>query len=138
MDTLDELRSKRRALPRTRIGRSIVIEGEFVCDEDVAVDGRVSGFLHVGGGSLTIGEPARVEGDVRAARVAVRGTVRGTISASERIELRASADVTADISATHVVVADGAQFTGRVDMGRRTIAAKVAQFKAGRAASSRS
>ena len=114
----------------TRIGRTVVIDGEFICDEDVSIDGRLSGYLHTGAGALTIGEPARIEGDVRATRVVVRGTVSGSISASERIELSATARVTADISATHVVIADGALLNGRVDMGRRTIAVKVAQFKA--------
>jgi cytoskeletal protein CcmA (bactofilin family) len=118
----------------TRIGRTVVFDGEFICDEDVSIDGRLSGFLHTGAGALTIAEPARIEGDVRATRVVVRGTVSGSISASERIELGATARVTADISATHVVIADGALFNGRVDMGRRTIAVKVAQFKAGQAA----
>ena len=56
--------------------------------------------------------------------------MQGSISAGQRIELTPSAVVTGDLSATQVVIADGAQFNGRVDMGRRTIAAKVAQYKA--------
>ena len=60
----------------------------------------------------------------------MHGTVQGSISAGQRIELTATAVVTGDLSATQVVLTEGAQFNGRVDMGRRTIAAKVAQFKA--------
>ena len=71
-----------------------------------------------------------LDATIRAARVVVQGTVNGSISAGERIELAPSARVTGDLSATQVVIADGAQFNGRVDMARRTIAAKVAQYKA--------
>jgi cytoskeletal protein CcmA (bactofilin family) len=114
----------------THIGPSVVFDGTLTTDEDITIDGQLSGSLHVRDADLTIGRPARVDASLRAHRVVVFGTVRGTISASERIELTSSAVVTGDISATHVVIAEGARFNGRVDMGRRTIAARVAQYQA--------
>jgi cytoskeletal protein CcmA (bactofilin family) len=71
-----------------------------------------------------------VEADVRCLRVLVLGTVTGSIQATERIELGATATVNGSLSANRVVIVEGARFTGRVDMDKRTIAAKVAQFKA--------
>ena len=44
----------------------------------------------------------------------------------ERIELAASSKVDGTLSAERVVIADGARFNGSVDMGRRTIATKMA------------
>jgi cytoskeletal protein CcmA (bactofilin family) len=82
---------------------------------------------------LTIGERAQIQADVRGARVVVRGLVSGAISASERIELTATATVDGSLSANRVVVADGAQFNGRIDMDQRTIAARVAHYKASQA-----
>jgi cytoskeletal protein CcmA (bactofilin family) len=117
----------------THIGASAVFDGDLTCDEDVTIDGQLVGAIHVREASLTIGRSGRVESTVRAARVVVHGTVQGTITASERIDLSPSAVVTGDLSAEIVVVADGAQLNGRVDMGRRTIAAKVAQYKAAHA-----
>jgi len=114
----------------THIGPSTVFDGDLTCDEDVTIEGRLAGSLHVREGALIVAKPGHVESAVRAVRAIVHGTVQGTITASERIELTASANVTGDLSATQVVIADGAQFHGRIDMGRRTIAAKVAQYKA--------
>ena len=67
---------------------------------------------------------------MRAARVVVRGQVEGAIIASERIELASSANVEGSLSANRVVIAEGARFNGRIDMDQRTIAVKVAQYKA--------
>jgi cytoskeletal protein CcmA (bactofilin family) len=114
----------------THLGRSLVLTGELTSDEDIAIDGQVHGHVFVRDATLTIGEHARVEADVRGMRVQVRGVVTGSISASQRIELYPSARVDGNLSANQVVIADGAQFGGRIDMDQRTIAAKVAQFKA--------
>jgi cytoskeletal protein CcmA (bactofilin family) len=113
----------------TSIGRSLAITGELTGDEDVTINGRMHGPVSIPHGALLVTESARVEGDVRAARVVVRGAVEGTIMASERIELQASAVVAGSLSANHIVMADGATFNGRIDMDQRTIAAKVAQYK---------
>jgi cytoskeletal protein CcmA (bactofilin family) len=114
----------------THIGESVVFDGNLSCDEDVTIDGRLVGNIHVRAAALTVGRSGRLESAIRAARVVVHGTVQGTITASDRIELAPSSVVTGDLSATEVVIADGAQFNGRIDMGRRTIAARVAQYKA--------
>jgi cytoskeletal protein CcmA (bactofilin family) len=115
----------------TTIGHSITINGEVSSDETLRVDGNVRGQIHMREAELTIGQSARVEAEVRGTRVLVLGTVRGNIAASSRVELGVSANVTGDISADTVVLAEGARFQGRVDMDRRTIAARVAQYKAG-------
>lgn len=117
----------------TSIGATIVITGELTSGEDVTVDGRIDGQLLVRDAALTIGERAQIQADVRGARVVVRGLVSGAISASERIELTATATVDGSLSANRVVVADGAQFNGRIDMDQRTIAARVAHYKASQA-----
>ncbi len=114
----------------TRLGRSLVIIGDLTSDEPIAIDCTVTGPVLVRGATLTVTADATIEGDVRCGRAEVHGTVVGTISAGERIELFATADVLGDLSANQVVIADGAQFGGRIDMGQRTITAHVTLFKA--------
>jgi len=114
----------------TRIGASIVITGEIISDEDVTYEGRLDGQLLVRDGALTIGERAQIQADLRGTRVLVRGLVNGAISASERIELTDTATVEGSLSANRFVLADVAQFNGRIDMDQRTIAARVAQYRA--------
>ncbi len=117
----------------TTIGHSLVIRGELTSDEELTINGRVKGPVTVRSGTLTIGEHARLQSDVRGTRIAVHGTVQGAISASERIELHATAVVSGSLSANQVVITESATFNGRIDMGQRTIAAKVAQFRAAQA-----
>jgi cytoskeletal protein CcmA (bactofilin family) len=114
----------------THIGPAIVIDGELISEEDLRVDGYVKGQITLRESELTIGQSARIEADIRSVRVLVLGTVTGSIAATERIELGATASVTGNLSANRVVIVEGAFFSGSVDMDKRTIAAKVAAFKA--------
>jgi len=113
----------------TNIGPEISIEGELTSTVSLRVDGHVRGQIVLRDAELTIGQSARVDADVRGLRVLILGTLNGNVTATERIELGASANVTGGLSANNVVIVDGARFTGRVDMDRRTIAAKIAQYK---------
>jgi cytoskeletal protein CcmA (bactofilin family) len=117
----------------TNIGTSVVFDGELTSHEDLRFDGTLKGHVHIRDATLTIGESATVEADVRGRQVVVHGTVQGSIAAVERIELTATAKVTGSLTADRVVIADGARFNGSVDMGRRTIATRMAQYKAGQA-----
>lgn len=115
----------------TTIGPSAAFSGELTSDEDLHIEGQFDGHILVRGGAVMIAASGHVTADIRAARVFVRGTVSGFITASERIELASGANVQGSLSANQVVIADGARFNGHVDMGRRTVAALVAHYKAG-------
>ena len=121
----------------THIGKSVVFRGELSSDEDLRFDGTLKGHLHIRDATLTVGETATVDADIRAKQVVVQGTVQGSIAAGDRIELTATAKVNGSLTAERVVIADGARFNGGVDMGRRTIARRVAQYKAGQTAARR-
>lgn len=112
------------------IGTSLVITGEVASDEDLTLNGRIRGPVSMRGATLIVGEQAYLEGDVRGARIVIRGRLDGSVSATERIQLEPTAQVSGSLSANQVVIADHATFNGRIDMDQRTIAAKVAQYKA--------
>ncbi|HEX6314183.1 MAG TPA: polymer-forming cytoskeletal protein [Gemmatimonadaceae bacterium] len=114
----------------TTIGPSIVITGELTSGEDITVQGRVNGQIQIRDARLTIAEQGHVRADVRGARVVVQGQVKGSVVASERIELAPSATVEGSLSANRVILADGTRFNGRIDMDQRTIASRIAHFKA--------
>jgi cytoskeletal protein CcmA (bactofilin family) len=118
----------------TQIGKCFVLKGELSSDEDLHFDGTLQGHLSIEHGTLTLGETATVNADIHAKQVIVQGTVQGSIAASDRVELTATANVNGSLSADRVVIADGARFNGDVYMGRRTIARRVAQYKAGKTA----
>jgi cytoskeletal protein CcmA (bactofilin family) len=112
------------------IGRQLIISGEIDCEHDLLVEGKVEGRITVRDATLTIAETADVDADLRAPRVIVHGRVRGAISATERIELKETAAVDGALSSGRIAIAEGAHFSGNLDMGRRTIAAKVAEYRA--------
>ncbi len=115
----------------TTIGPSVSIQGDLTSDEDLIVDGHVRGQIRLHNAELTIGPTARIEADVTGPRVVVLGTLTGHVAAGERIVLGGASRVTGSLSANLIVIDDGARFNGHIDMNRRTIAAKVAQYKQG-------
>lgn len=100
------------------IGKSVFIKGELSGSEDLYVDGEVEGTIELRGHSLTVGPNGRVRAHVHARNVVVQGKVNGNIQASERVDLRASANVTGDITTARIAVEDGAFFKGGIDVQR--------------------
>ena len=121
---------------RATIGRSITIQGDVSGDEDLLIQGRVEGSVELKLQSVTVGGEGRVKANITGRVVIVEGEVEGDLQAKEQVILRSTARVQGDISAPRVVVEDGANFRGLVDMGEATDAGKragdqAAQGKAG-------
>jgi len=97
------------------LGPSLRFKGDLVADEDLVVQGQVEGsILHTR--SLTIGAQGRMQGDIKARRITVEGTVDGDLYALDSVVLRAGAIVRGNVFANKVSVAEGAKFSGRIDM----------------------
>ena len=58
-----------------------------------------------------------VTASVQTASLAVSGRLNGNVEASDRVEIRKEGTMIGDIKAPRVVIADGARFKGRVEMG---------------------
>jgi cytoskeletal protein CcmA (bactofilin family) len=99
------------------IGKSLHIKGELSGDEDLTVEGTVEGKITLNGHRVTISQNGRVTGEIHAKSVVVGGQVRGNITADEKVEVAATGHLLGDVRAPRVVVADGAQFKGSIDMG---------------------
>lgn len=104
------------ASERATIGRSITIRGEVEGDEDLLIQGRVDGSVDLKDQSVTVGREGRVKANITGRVVAVEGEVEGDLRANEQVVLRSSARVQGDITAPRVVLEDGANFRGLVDM----------------------
>jgi cytoskeletal protein CcmA (bactofilin family) len=97
------------------LGPALKFKGDLVADEDLVVQGQIEGsILHTR--SLTIGAQGRMQGDIKARRITVEGTVDGDLYALESVVLRAGAIVRGNVFANKVSVAEGARFSGRIDM----------------------
>ena len=100
----------------TTIGRGVVIEGEVKGGEDLVIDGKVDGTIELRQHTLTVGPTGRVKAELSAKSVVVLGKVNGRIQASERVSIGETGSVEGAVSAPRLVMADGAQLQGRVDM----------------------
>jgi cytoskeletal protein CcmA (bactofilin family) len=98
------------------LGRSLKLEGRLGGEEDLVVEGRVSGEIDIPGHQVTIGPEGRVEAEIRATAIVVEGEVHGNLSAEEQVVVRASGKVHGDIRAPRVALDQGCRFKGTVDM----------------------
>lgn len=100
------------------IGKDLHIAGEkiiIVCESRLQVDGEIVGDL--AGREVIIGESASVTGSVAAESIEVLGRVNGAIKGM-RVSLKPSARVEGDIVHQSLMIAEGAQFDGRVRRAR--------------------
>jgi len=110
--------------PSVTIGASVVIKGEVSAREDLTVAGRIEGKIEVRDHVVRVGREAQVNAEIAARAVIVEGNVKGNITATERIELSEHGVVEGDIVAPKIAMADGAQFRGKIEMGKRPEAVK--------------
>ncbi|OIO51996.1 MAG: hypothetical protein AUJ19_02965 [Parcubacteria group bacterium CG1_02_58_44] len=102
--------------PETIISASVKLEGDFVSQGNVLIEGEVVGSLKTEK-DLRVGERARISADVTAASAIVAGEVRGNIDISDRLELEPTAKVFGDIRTADLVIASGAVVCGKITMG---------------------
>jgi cytoskeletal protein CcmA (bactofilin family) len=98
------------------LSQGVSIKGAVKFLNGMFIDGKVKGTID-SSGTLTIGEHARIRGDIRTKSVNVRGTVEGNIFATERCELQANCTLRGDIEATWLVVNENATFLGNAKVG---------------------
>ena len=101
------------------IGPSIVIKGEISGDEDLAIAGRVEGRIHLNGCRLALAPESHVQGEIDAGIVVAAGHVNGRITTSDRLDVQSTATIEGELTTPSLVIADGAQVHGRVDMPAR-------------------
>ena len=104
-------------------GPTLHFKGELYGEEDLDFQGQLEGSIeHTR--SLSIGKEGGVTGNIKAKFVIVEGRVDGDIYATESVSIRQSAKVKGNIFAPRVGIADGAHFTGSIDMNHKGVAAR--------------
>jgi len=113
----------------SRLAASVSVRGEISAAEDLYVDGEVQGTIRVPDAQVTIGPKGRVAADIEARCIEVQGRVDGNLRARERVALDRSAQVTGEIAAPRVAIAEGAEFRGQIE----TLRGEASPAKAGAA-----
>jgi len=101
------------------LSRGVSIKGSVKFLNELVIDGEVEGTID-STGTLTIGEHARILGEIRTKSVKLRGTVEGNIFVTERCELLAGCTLHGDIEASRLMVDENVTFRGdaKVGMGK--------------------
>ena len=100
------------------IGPTLKFRGELSANEDLVIEGEIEGTIAHQDKNLTIGRQGRVHADIHASVVEILGEVEGDVRGDDLVKLLKSAVVRGNIYAPRVVMEDGANFTGSIDMGR--------------------
>jgi cytoskeletal protein CcmA (bactofilin family) len=114
----------------THFPRGLHVKGDLSADEDMVIDGAVSGgSIDMPSFALTIGPDAQVDARVLARDVTIYGTLRGKVTALEILDIRPGAKITGDFAAPAVALAEGAQVQGRLETKRVDAAVHVARYR---------
>ena len=100
----------------TVIARGVKVEGEFVSQGDVTIEGEVHGTL-TATGKLVVGTDAKIFADVKAGEAVVAGAVQGNLTVQGRLEFKATARIIGDLTAESFMVEQGAALSGKVIVG---------------------
>ena len=103
----------------TTLGPSLTITGDITSQEDMTVHGTVKGTITMQQGALVIAPSGKAEANVQGSIVTVHGTASGDLNASTKLELMDTAHVSGTITATSLVLRDGAMFNGIIDMSTK-------------------
>jgi len=95
----------------TIIGPSVKVDGDFISDGNVLVQGMVNGSLRTKG-NLRVEVGAKIKASVEAANAIIRGQIKGNVTIQENLEIGETAAVEGDIATKVISVAPGAVING--------------------------
>lgn len=98
----------------TLIGKAMKIVGDIDADEDIIIQGSVTGQVK-SGQALVIGISGEVNGGIQAHTVIVSGSVQGDVAAAHRLEILPGGRIHGNIKTDVLVVKEGAFLVGQVN-----------------------
>ena len=101
------------------IGKAISIRGDLTGNEDMVIEGKVEGKVDLPNNQLTIGANGDVKAEIHAKSVVVVGRLVGNVFGLERIEIQATGKIEGDVTAPKLIVAEGAQLNGAIQMTQK-------------------
>lgn len=116
MTTSSDVRRRKTSV----IGPTLKFKGELSANEDLIIEGEIEGTIAHQDKNLTVGREGRVKANIDARTVEVYGKVEGDIHGEDIVKLAKSADVKGNIRCARIVMEDGAQFSGKIDMGQKS------------------
>lgn len=106
-----------KALQKTSvIGPSIRIKGTLTGKEDLVIQGQLQGEVRLKANNVTVGKEGRIRANIYGRTVHIEGEVKGHLFGEQEVIIRASGKVQGDIVSPRVVLENGSNFKGSIDM----------------------
>jgi len=99
---------------KSYFGAESEVKGEFVAKGILRVDGRVTGKIEAD--QVILSKTAFMRGDILAKCIIVDGKIEGNLRAKDLLEIKAEGKVKGEIFTQKLLVEDGAEFNGRIEM----------------------
>jgi cytoskeletal protein CcmA (bactofilin family) len=93
------------------IGAGSRFTGNFECESDLVVGGRIEGDGTIRG-ALTLSEGGQWEGSIQATNAVIAGEIQGSIAVAEKLEIRKSARIRGSVRAKTIAIAEGGVIDG--------------------------
>ncbi|MEK7632089.1 MAG: polymer-forming cytoskeletal protein [Patescibacteria group bacterium] len=104
----------------TVIGGAVKVEGNFVGEGNVIVEGQLQGTLKTKH-NVTIGAAAKVKANVEAVDVYIAGELVGNVRATGKLVLKAGAKLHGNVETGSISVEPGAILNGKCTMTNVTV-----------------
>ena len=98
------------------LGPDVRIEGTLHFESSVLIEGEFKGKIVSENGQLTIGEKAKVEGDLTGGQITIRGHVEGSVTATERVHLADRGELIGDLTTPSLQMDESVVFDGSCKM----------------------
>ncbi len=99
----------------TIIGPSVKVEGDFVTEGNIIIEGTVCGTIKTSK-NLKIGPTSKIFSNIWAENALVAGEIQGNLTIANKLELTSTAKVFGDIKVSNISIASGAILNGKCQM----------------------
>ena len=100
----------------SRLGPTVVIEGEVTAEQDLVIEGHIRGEVLVQG-DVTLEKSARLEANIQARNLTIHGYLLGDVLVDDKVQIQPTGTMIGQLVAARLTVADGARFKGQIHMG---------------------
>jgi cytoskeletal protein CcmA (bactofilin family) len=105
---------------KTSISNSTSIVGDIKAEEHLIINGTIKGNIEITNYNLFLGPSGRMEGQVQAQNVRIRGYMKGEIKAKGKVEITKEADFSGKIESKSISVESGANFNASVNLNQKS------------------
>lgn len=100
----------------TIIGPSVKVEGDFITEGNVIVEGTICGKIKTSK-NLKVGLKSKIFASVTAENALIAGEIQGNIKTNNKLELMSTGKIFGDIKVGTLIIAAGSILNGKCQMG---------------------